>query len=73
MSFPAKVDALVCNAGITGKTAATRQRKLNYLQRLYLILPFNASHANSFTGFMIPVETFTTPEIIFRFLYDNLF
>ena len=34
---------------------------LNYLQRLILILPFNASHADSFTSCMTPVETSTTP------------
>jgi hypothetical protein len=42
-------------------TAAIRLRMLNYLQRLILILPFNAPHADSFTSFMIPVETSTTP------------
>ena len=35
---------------------------LNCLQRLYLILPFNPSHGDSFTSCMIPVETSTTPE-----------
>ena len=34
---------------------------LNYLQRLILILPFDAPHADSFTSCMIPVETSTTP------------
>lgn len=57
-----RFDALVRYAGLTGKTTAIRQRKLNYLQRLYLSLPFNALHTNSFTGCKIPVETFTTPN-----------
>ena len=52
-----RFDALVRYAGLTGKTTAIRQRKLNYLQRLYLSLPFNALHTNSFTGCKIPVET----------------
>ena len=45
-----------------GLTAAIRQRMLNYLQRLILILPFNPSHGDSFTSCMTPVETSTTPE-----------
>ncbi len=38
-----------------------RQRMLNYLQRLNLILPFNALPATRFFRFKIPVETFTSP------------
>ena len=34
-----------------------------YRERLILILPFDASHADSFTSFMIPVETGTAPDI----------
>ena len=44
-------------------TAAIKQRMLNYLQRLILILPFDASHADSFTSCMTPVETSTGPNI----------
>ncbi len=42
-------------------TAAIKLRMLNYLQRLILILPFDAPHADSFTSCMTPVETSTTP------------
>lgn len=42
-------------------TAAIRLRMLNCLQRLILILPFNASHADSFTSCIAPVETSTAP------------
>lgn len=42
-------------------TAAIKQRMLNYLQRLILILPFNPSRGDSFTSCMIPVETSTAP------------
>ena len=38
-----------------------RQRMLNYLQRLILILEFDASRATRFSSFMIPVETITSP------------
>jgi hypothetical protein len=34
---------------------------LNYLQRLILILEFDASRATRFSSFMIPVETITSP------------
>ena len=48
-------------AGALSLTAAIRQRLLNYLQRLYLGLPFNPSHGDSFTSCMVPVETSTSP------------
>ena len=38
-----------------------KQRMLNFLQRLYLSLPFNALHADSFTSCKTPVETSTSP------------
>ena len=38
-----------------------RQRMLNYLQRLILIVEFDASRATRFSSFMIPVETITSP------------
>ena len=37
-----------------------RQRMLNYLQRLILIVEFDASRATRFSSFMIPVETITS-------------
>ncbi|MBR4086116.1 MAG: hypothetical protein IKK33_17755, partial [Lachnospiraceae bacterium] len=44
-----------------GRTTAIRQRLLNYLQRLILILPFDALHTTRFSSCKTPVETFTTP------------
>ena len=44
-----------------GQTAAIRQRMLNYLQRLNLIVEFDASRAARFSSFIFPVETFTGP------------
>ena len=48
--------------GALSLTAAIRQRTLNFRLRLYLFLPFNPSHGDSFTSCMTPVETSTTPE-----------
>ena len=48
-----------------GQTAAIRQRMLNYLQRLILIVEFDASRATRFSSCMIPVETITSPCNIF--------
>lgn len=50
-----------------------RQRMLNYLQRLYLILPFNALHTNSFTSCMFPVETGTSPNKCKYSVYTRYF
>ena len=65
-------------------TAATRQRLLNCLQRLYLVFPLlrrtgaaNGFHrsptpADGFPNFKIPVETSTTPLVcltLFSFYY----
>ena len=36
---------------------------------LFLILPFNPSHGDSFTSCMTPVETSTTPEWNTQFLF----
>ena len=36
--------------------AAIKQRMLNYLQRLYLGLPFNPLHGDSFTSCMTPAD-----------------
>ena len=44
-----------------GQTAAIKRRVLNYLQRLYLGLPFDPLHGDSFTSCMTPVETSTSP------------
>ena len=41
-----------------------RQRMLNYLQRLILIVEFDASRATRFSSFMIPVETITSPYFL---------
>ena len=43
------------------QVAAVRLQPLNYLQRLILILEFDASRATRFSSFMIPVETITSP------------
>ena len=42
-------------------TAAIRQRMLNYLQRLILICDLTHQPADSFSSFITPVETFTSP------------
>ena len=52
------------SVGALSQTAAIRQRLLNYLQRLFLDLRFDASPADSFSSFKAPVETFTTPELL---------
>ena len=44
-------------------TAAIKQRLLIFYQRLYLGLPFNALHTDSFTSCMAPVETSTAPDV----------
>ncbi len=54
------------DVSVPGPTAAIRQRMLIHRQRLILGLPFNASLADSFTGFMVPVETSTTPYSVFK-------
>lgn len=56
-------------------TAATRQRKLNYLQRLILSCDLTHLPADSFTRFQAPVETSTSPYwiiyiIIVYYLYN---
>lgn len=56
-------------------TAATRQRKLNYLQRLILSCDLTHLPADSFTRFQAPVETSTSPYwiiciIIVYYPYD---
>lgn len=51
-------------------TAAIKQRLLNYLQRLYLGLPFNALHTDSFTSCMAPVETSTAPDYAFLLIQN---
>lgn len=56
-----RFDALVRYAGLTGKTTAIRQRKLNYLQRLILSCDLTHLPADSFTRFQAPVETSTSP------------
>lgn len=55
------VDARFSACRCAKADSCTRQRLLNYLQRLYLILPFNPSHGDSFTSFIAPVETSTSP------------
>ena len=42
-----------------------RQRMLNYLQRLILIVEFNVSRTTRFSSCMIPVETITSPCYVF--------
>jgi len=60
---PYKFDAGIRGVGNMEPTAALRQRLLNLLQRLILILPFDALHTDSFSIFNRPVETSTTPCI----------
>ena len=48
--------------GALSLTAAIRQRMLNYLQRLYLDLWFDAPPADSFSSYRTPVETLTSPD-----------
>lgn len=55
------IDARFLTCRCAKADSCTRQRLLNYLQRLYLILPFNPSHRDSFTSCMAPVETSTSP------------
>jgi len=50
------------SAGALCQTAAIRQRLLNYLQRLILILHLNAVPSNGCLNFKTPVETFTSPK-----------
>ena len=56
-----KIDARFLMCECIKADSSIKLRMLNYLQRLILILPFNAPHADSFTSFMTPVETSTTP------------
>ena len=61
IGFPTKVDANRQAVGDLPVTAATRQRKLNYLQRLILSCDLTHLPADSFTRFQAPVETSTSP------------
>ena len=61
MSFPASSMPGMQGAGALQRTAAIRQRVLNYLQRLFLICDLTHQPADSFSRFITPVETFTTP------------
>jgi hypothetical protein len=55
----------------SGRLAALRQRMLNYyLQRLNLIWNLTHHPAARFTSFKIPVETFTSPFILY---YTRIF
>ena len=56
-----KIDARFLMCECIKADSSIKLRMLNYLQRLILILPFHAPHADSFTSCMIPVETSTTP------------
>ena len=57
-----KIDARFLMCECIKADSSIKLRMLNYLQRLILILPFHAPHADSFTSCMIPVETSTTPD-----------
>lgn len=61
MSFPASSMPGSQSAGALCQTAAIRQRMLNYLQRLILICDLTHQPADSFSSFITPVETFTSP------------
>ena len=75
-----RVDARVPKCGCFGSdkppeatsSAAIRQQMLTdyYLQRLILIVEFNASRATRFSSFSFPVETFTSPYLIVMAAYD---
>ena len=60
------VDAWIPKCRCSGSDCCQiRQRMLNYLQRLILIVEFDASRATRFSSCMIPVETITSPCNIF--------
>ena len=63
-----KIDAWVLMCRSTRSDGRLiKQRMLNFLQRLYLSLPFNALHADSFTSCKTPVETSTSPCTVMAF------
>ena len=58
------VDARFISAGAYRRTAALRQRMLNYLQRLILIVRFNASSCGLLLRLLIPCRNLYYPKII---------